>query len=228
MYGRFERLDAPMNNAQLSKKTRLDHIVDLASAALQTAPFTGGLARYLDEYYPSQQKRTLKFLGDSLKSQSEEVGEIKCDVERLGALVSNVLLESVRTNSEAKRQAFRAVLLNYAKGKAVENHTLDSIMQTVALLTELQIALLQAGESSLEKPIKNEAGAEVLRKAKDLFPDISDEVLLNSYQRLLELGLVNRRYINSTIRSAGGIDIWDIRPSSYGKILLDWIRYQSA
>ncbi|UCF16591.1 MAG: hypothetical protein JSW59_03845, partial [Phycisphaerales bacterium] len=57
------------------KKTKLDHIIDGVSAALQTAPFTGGLAKYLEEYYPSQQKRLTKHMLAELTEHAKKIKE---------------------------------------------------------------------------------------------------------------------------------------------------------
>ena len=50
----------------IPKSKVVDHVAVAVSAALQTLPFMGGLARYLDEYYPSQQRRLLRALADEL------------------------------------------------------------------------------------------------------------------------------------------------------------------
>ncbi|MDD5707429.1 MAG: hypothetical protein PHR35_16015 [Kiritimatiellae bacterium] len=121
----------------------VDHIAIAVSAVLQTLPFTGGLARYLDEYYPSQQKRLLRTLSDELCKQATKIETISCDLNVLGALVNKVMTESMKTASEQKRLAFRAILMNYAKGKQISERKLEYFMQVLSDLTELQLEILR-------------------------------------------------------------------------------------
>jgi len=45
-----------MANPDPIKKTVPEYVEEAVSAVLQSVPFTGGLAKYLDTYFPSQQK----------------------------------------------------------------------------------------------------------------------------------------------------------------------------
>lgn len=121
----------------------IDHIAVGVSATLSTLPFTGGLARYLDEYYPSQQRRLLKSLADEICSQAEKIKSVTCNLDVLGSLVNRVISESVRTVSEEKRVAFRAILLNYATGREIPKRKLDHFLQVLSDLTELQLQILK-------------------------------------------------------------------------------------
>ena len=127
----------------IPKSNVIDHVAVAVSAALQTFPFTGGLARYLDEYYPSQQRRFLKELADKICHQATKIESVSCNLDVLGTLVNRVITESVKTASEEKRAAFRSILLNYASGKEIPERKLDYFLQVLSDITELQLQILK-------------------------------------------------------------------------------------
>jgi hypothetical protein len=124
------------------KKNLTDHAVDLASATLQTLPFTGGLAKYLEEYYPSQQKRMIQFLADELLRQGSTVRNISCDIDKLGVMVNEIVFQLARTSSGYKRLAYFNLLLNYSSGKTTEDTQLEYYCHILSELTELQLRIL--------------------------------------------------------------------------------------
>ncbi len=127
-----------------TKKTFTDNAVIAASAVLQSAPFpfAGGLAKYLDEYYPSQQKRLLTYLSGELLKHGCKVDELSCNLDRLGIMVNEIIFQLCRTSSETKRLSYYNLLLNYSSGKTSEDRTLEYYMQTLSDLTELQLQIL--------------------------------------------------------------------------------------
>lgn len=124
------------------EKTFADHAVDFASATLQTLPYTGGLAKYLEEYYPSQQKRMLKILADELLRQGSKITNISCDLDKLGVMVNEVVFQLARTSSGYKRLAYFNLLLNYSSGKTTEDRQLEYYCHILSELTELQLRIL--------------------------------------------------------------------------------------
>jgi hypothetical protein len=179
------------------KKTLTDHAVDLASATLQTLPFTGGLAKYLEEYYPSQQKRMLKFLADELLRQGSKINNIACDLDKLGVMVNEIVFQLARTSSGYKRRAYFNLLLNYASGKTVKDRQLEYYCHILSELTELQLRILVI--------------------ARDVIKYVVNENLVNNEERkILQYQIDHNLILNANVER-GGNDQKDLQDNSITK-----------
>lgn len=215
-----------------SKKTALDHVVDAVSAGLQSAPFTGGLGRYLDAYYPNQVKRTLENFRDTLRSHADEIESVQCDVDRLGALTSQILLEIPKTPSNDKREAFQAILLNYAEGKSIEDNKLDMFLQVLAAMTELEIRILRLAADPEGEARKRElipAGAissvswldEI--KIEDIISGTSSVVSRWAFTNLCQRGLLTPLQTVGVPNADQPVTLPHLKLSPIGEEFLSWI-----
>lgn len=209
------------------KKTRLDHAVDIVSATLQTLPWTGGLAKYLEEYYPSQQKRLIGHLCSCLTEQAKNIEYVKCNVDKLGVLVTNVLIESARTTSEKKRAAFRAIVLNYASGKVIDENRLEYFTNLLASLTELQICILKVARDlmavikdySLTKPNATIESTTIDDVISASIPELS----FPAYNDLVSKGLLKHTTWRVEKPDPKSMPLKRVELSELGKEFLAWI-----
>lgn len=182
------------HNSDLPQKTMFDRAVDLASATLQTLPWTGGLAKYLEEYYPNQQKRLINHLCSSLMEYAKKIELVECDVDRLGALVTHVLFESMRTASEEKRAAFRAIVLNYASGKQIDENRMEYFVSLLSSLTELHICILKVSNDLTaairDNPALKSDATMDSTTIDDVIPGSVPELSFPAYNDLIDKGLL--------------------------------------
>lgn len=219
------------------KKSVADHIGTAASALLQTLPslpgmpnFTGGLARYLDEYWPNQQHRILKNLADTLRSHAEDIDSIQCDLDVLSALVLKTTNESMQTSSEKKRSAFRAILLNFASGKTIEEHKLDLFVQLVGRLTDLQIEILEIAQRGVHDVARERglihpgsSGYAVNIPAERIITNASPDLIKVAFSELCNLRLLSPNASNP-LQYDMRVDCSFLILSDLGRELLDWIK----
>ena len=192
-------------------------------AALQSVPCTGGLAHYLQRYYPDQNKRLIADMVECLHGHAQEIDEVRCDLARLACLVNEISIQSLRTPSEAKRAALRGILFNYASGKSAKDHEVDAMVQAVAGLTELQIDMLKRGEGV---PDGDEYKLKYGNKEPlvvPYFPGVAYPVILGAYLGLLERGLVRQSY-RGTPRTADRLTLWHLVHTELAVLLLEWTR----
>ena len=208
------------NKPIIPPKTTLDHVVDAISAGLQTAPFIGGIAQYLDEYYPNQQKRWLNELTETLRANSQAIDIIKCDIEHFGALLNEALFYSLQTSSALKREAFRAILLNCASGKTADIHEIDFFMSTAGSLSELQIEMLKRA-----RPATDDRHEKIESKLNDYFPESTLGMIRASYLDLVQKGLVWQPYRN-TYRDLVPVPMDIFQLTTLGESFLAWIKHE--
>ena len=135
------------------QKRATDYVVEAVSFVLSTAPYTGGLAAYLNEYYPDQVKRTISDFKQTLVDHANNIDRVDCDFSRLTSLVSEIFLEIPKTSCEEKRQAFRSLLLNYASGKPISPNELDVFVSLLSSITELNSGYCEPWEVLDPKPL---------------------------------------------------------------------------
>lgn len=210
------------------KKTILDHAVDAVSATLQTLPFTGGLAKYLDEFYPGMVKRQIQHISEELRTHAERVEVVRCDLTRLQTLTNTVLAQSLTTSSIVKRASFRQILANYASGKSIDDDTLDTLVYCLSGLTELQIRMIQLGQKvpdAWDDYIKSEYREKLIA---EYFPGYPDGVLMSAHFGLIEKGLVQIPYRVTLPHHEKELDVYRLRLTPFGSLLLEWIKNEDA
>ena len=209
-------------------RTLADHAETAVSAVLQTLPFTGGLACYLAEYFPGQQRRILQDLVDSLRNHAGGIDAVRCDLDALAALVHKTIFESLQTASARKREAFRSILLNFAAGKTSHEHELDLFIQLVSRLTDLQIRMLDVAVD----PEKSARELNLIPSGAVTYGDIAVEQVIPSstvalsriaFRELKNLGLLDPK---SDMFSGSNlpVNISLLCLSELGARFLDWIK----
>lgn len=211
------------------KKTKLDHIVDGVSAALQSAPFCGGLAKYIEEYYPSQQKRIVKHILNELTEQAIKIEVVKCDLDELAARLNQTLINSLQTSSNIKREALRSILLNFAEGKQSSNHTIDLFTTLTLSLTELEILMLKVAENAQDIALEKYGPTYCVSTHPDVTVDefidgSSRDLNYVAYKRLVEFELIDMPYANLPgIQTP--VYIRALKLSNLGRSFLEWITW---
>ena len=211
-------MNMPMN------KSAKDHIVDATSAFLQSFPYTGGLAKYLDEYYPNLMKRQIEYLAEELRTQALRVDNVSCNIETLQSLISTVLHQSLMTSSAYKRERFSLILVNYASGKSVDNDTLDTLVYCLAGLTELQIRMLNFGRAipdEWDEYIKSEYYEAPISK---YFTNYPEGIVMSSLYGLIEKGLVKPHNKDLLPLYERNLNVYRLRPTVFGHLLIEWIK----
>ena len=181
-----------------------DHILIASKAVLNSLPFVGGLATYLEAYFPGQMVRQIKDFAESLVDHSRSIGALRCDQKRLGALISQVLHEIPKTTSEDKRSAFRAIILNCASGKSATEHELDALLAVLSPLTDLELRILriarcQGSAAVTERTLDSaRTGGETPIPLRHLIDGVNDDILLIAFD-----GLKSKRLLNLPQLAAG-------------------------
>ena len=209
------------------KKTVSDHITDGVSAALQSIPFTGGLAKYFDEYFPTHQKRMMQNFVETLHNHAENIDEIKCDVDELCALTSRIVLESVQTASAKRQEALRALLLNFASGKETAAHKVELFTQLVLRVTDLEMELLRLANRGPETLAREYGPPENRYNLAPQHPRVNS--LLEGADKDMEmvaiLDLVSLQLLQQprTIRPDNDIESSELLITGLGREFLQWI-----
>lgn len=210
-------------------KTAGDYIAEAVSAVLSTVPFTGGLATYLNAYYPDQVRRNIDEFRQTLVDHANSIDHINCNLERLGSLVSEVILEIPKTSSEAKRRAFRSLLLNYASGKQIGSDELDVYVSLLSSMTELQLRMLQVSQEPQSEAARlnlfdpGQLAGWVHVDITQIIPNTDESILHLAYNDLCQKLLLDGP---SSVGSALGspIRLGSLRLSALGRRFIDWIR----
>lgn len=224
------KLDIASQMIKSQKKNKLDHIVNGLSAALQSTPLCGGLAKYIEEYYQSQQKRTIKEILNELTAHAKKIENVKCDHDELAARLNQTLFNSLQTSSDIKREAFRSLLLNFAEGKQSPNHTIDLFTTITMSLTELEILMLKVAENAQELAIKKYgptycASTHPKVTVDEFIEDSSRDLNYLAYKRLVEFELIDMPYMNLP-GSQTPIYLHALRLSNLGRSFLGWISWR--
>lgn len=202
--------------------TARDRAVKIITTGLQEIPLPGTttLATFIEEKYADHLKRTIADFRDALLDHAQNIDQLRCNEQRLFALLNTVSIEVLKTASQAKRGLFRDIVLNYAKGKPADEHFVEACVQTITEATELQLRLLALG---MEVELTHGEFPEKYSKLNGLFPDIPEDLVLTAYLGILERGLV-RRPFRGTPRRSEDLTLWHLVLTPFARQMLAWIR----
>ncbi len=200
------------------EKDAKEYFVEFISAAAASTPFCGGLASYIDKYYPSYTQKTLQDLYTCLTEHADEIEYIKCDLNQLGAMLSRLPLEFMKTCSQEKRNAFINILRNFCINSQSVTEEADVFMHLVSYLNEHQVKILYLlKEGSAELPES--------KLFNDWFPNLTMEALRYICSDLHQKGLINSFEHNLDVEDSP-IYISYLSLSNFGNSFVNWISPQ--
>jgi hypothetical protein len=206
-----------------------DHILIASKAVLNSLPFVGGLATYLEAYYPGQVVRQIKDFAESLVDHSRSIGALRCDQKRLGTLISQVFHEIPRTTSEDKRSAFRAIILNCASGKSATEHEFDALLAVLSPLTDLELRILgmaryQGSAAVTERTLDSaRTGGEPPLPLRHLIDGVNDDILLVAFDGLKRKRLLNPPQLAGDAHRSQ-LCLGHLILSKFGERFMEWIK----
>ena len=211
-------------------KTADEHVVKALTRGLKYFPVLKTFAEYVEDYYPTQFKRTIEDFRGALLDHARGIDRLNCDSEQLFALYNNIIIEAMRTASQKKRNAFSAILLNFMSGKSAAEHKVELFTQLVVSLTELEMLVLHLSQHPWE--IAQEKGLiEPGALAQD---DVTVEKILDcdrALSRLAFLSLRQKGLLEPTADLPAApqfpVNISLLSLSPLGKEFLEWITYGS-
>jgi hypothetical protein len=133
-------------------------------------------------------------------------------------LINEVIFHSLLTQSEIKRASFRAIILNYARGKPTKEHEVDLMMSLATTLSQLQIEMLLHARPTNADP--DDPAKETLNEH---FPEASVGILRAAYLDLVQKGLIWQPFRND-YRDLKPIPISRFNLTELGAVFLEWIK----
>lgn len=226
---------------ELAKSEIRDHARNVILAAISAIPVAGGpLSSLLFEYLPNwKQERILNFIAElSLEMQKfqDQINEEYVRSEDFAFLFEETFLRVLRTNSNLKLAAYKAILLNACTNTSIEEIEKGYFLDLVNRLQEIHLLVLslfwspekfsKIHNSSPSANLYMGSIMEVIRSYMAPL-DIEEGLIRSAIRDLDNMGILSgvHQSLGVTMTASGALDLSG-RISSFGRRFISFITIQ--
>lgn len=215
-----------------------DHGRNVILAAISAIPVAGGpLSTLLAEYLPNwKQERVLKFIADlklEMQMVQDKINEEYVRSEDFALLFEETFLQVLRTNSDLKLNAYKAILVNACTNTSIKEMEKEYFLNLVNSLQEIHILILSLfwnkekfGEVYNSSSPANMHMGGIMEVVKSYMAPLNiDEGLIRSAIRDLDnMGILAGVYqsLGTTMTASGALNLSG-RISPFGRKFIGFI-----
>ena len=223
---------------KLEKSEIRDHSRNVILAAISGIPVAGGpLSSLLSEYLPNwKQERILNFIAElklEMEKVQDKINEDYVKSEDFALLFEETFIRVLRTNSDIKLVAYKAILVNACTNLSIKEIEKEYFLDLVNRLQEIHLLILSLfwnpgkfGQIHLSSPPPNMYMGSIMEVIRSYMKPLNiEEGLIKSAIRDLDnMGLLSgvHQALGVTMTSSGALDLSG-RISSLGRQFLNFI-----
>ena len=204
-----------------------EHILNILTAGLATAPFCGGIASLMTDYIPSSKTGRLEAFAEQLATDMNELQDRVKSTEILTdefAFIFEKCWRGVTENYQAEKlESFRGILLNSMIGTDLATDEKEFILNLVTTLSVLHIRILKfMAEPKRYLEAHGIAADRIYGGFSQFFPiaipGVDVEVIKAAFGDLYQYGFISTdKTIFATMTSGQGLDLLGNRVTDLGK-----------